>query len=170
INKLKEQHGDIFKPNEMTLVEQKILKTENRARSKSSQGVKLEGVDNIKIKFAKCCNPLPGDDIIGFITKGRGVSIHRTDCPNLKTILDQKERLINVYWDTEKASSYQAEIKVKAHDREGLLADITSKLNELDAGLLSLNAKKSKDKTVSIKIVLEIKNKDELIELIRKLK
>jgi GTP pyrophosphokinase len=170
INKLKDQHGDIFKPNVMDLIEQKIQKSENKARKKSNQGVKLEGVDNIKIKFAKCCNPLPGDDIIGFITKGRGVSIHRTDCPNLKSIMNEKERLINVYWDTEKSTSYQAEIKVKAQDREGLLADITSKLNDLDAGLLSLNAKKAKDKTVAIRIVLEIKNKDELNELIRKLK
>ncbi|HPP31955.1 MAG TPA: bifunctional (p)ppGpp synthetase/guanosine-3',5'-bis(diphosphate) 3'-pyrophosphohydrolase [Soehngenia sp.] len=170
INKLKDQHGDIFKPNEMDLIEQKIQKSENKARKKSNQGVKLEGVDNIKIKFAKCCNPLPGDDIIGFVTKGRGVSIHRTDCPNLKTIMNEKERLIKVYWDTEKSTSYQAEIKVKAQDREGLLADITAKLNELDAGLLSLNAKKSKDKTVAIRIVLEIKNKDELNELIKKLK
>lgn len=170
INKLKDQHGDIFKPNEADLIEQKIQKTENKSRKKSNQGVRLEGVDNIKIKFAKCCNPLPGDDIIGFITKGRGVSIHRTDCPNLKSIMSERERLINVYWDTEKSTSYQAEIKVKAQDREGLLADITSKLNELDAGLLSLNAKKAKDKTVAIRIVLEIKNKDELNELIKKLK
>lgn len=170
INKLKDQHGDIFKPNEVDLIEQKIQKTENKSRKKSNQGVRLEGVDNIKIKFAKCCNPLPGDDIIGFITKGRGVSIHRTDCPNLKSIMSERERLINVYWDTEKSTSYQAEIKVKAQDREGLLADITSKLNELDAGLLSLNAKKAKDKTVAIRIVLEIKNKDELNELIKKLK
>ncbi|WP_209315318.1 RelA/SpoT family protein [Soehngenia longivitae] len=170
INKLKDQHGDIFKPNEADLIEQKIQKSENKSRKKSNQGVRLEGVDNIKIKFAKCCNPLPGDDIIGFITKGRGVSIHRTDCPNLKSIMSERERLINVYWDTEKSTSYQAEIKVKAQDREGLLADITSKLNELDAGLLSLNAKKAKDKTVAIRIVLEIKNKDELNELIKKLK
>lgn len=170
INKLKDQHGDIFKPNEADLIEQKIQKSENKSRKKSNQGVRLEGVDNIKIKFAKCCNPLPGDDIIGFITKGRGVSIHRTDCPNLKSIMNERERLINVYWDTEKSTSYQAEIKVKAQDREGLLADITSKLNELDAGLLSLNAKKAKDKTVAIRIVLEIKNKDELNELIKKLK
>ena len=114
---------------------------------------------------------MPGDDIVGFITRGRGVSIHRTDCPNLSTILEgQEERSIEVSWDIEKKSSYSAEIQVKATDRPGLLAEIALRVNDADVGLLSLNARTNKDKSVMINMTLEIHDKEQLNELMKRLR
>ena len=81
-------------------------------------------VDNIKVRFSKCCNPVPGDEITGYITRGRGVSIHRTDCPNIAHIED-RERFIEVSWNTDEKGEYPAEIQIQAVDRTGLTTEIT---------------------------------------------
>lgn len=170
INKLKELYSEHFKPEEKDIVESSIQKTARKAKPKHTQGIKVKGIDNIKVRFSKCCNPVPGDDIIGFITRGRGVSIHRTDCPNIKSDLSQEERLIDVSWDFEERASYNAEIQVKAADRPGLIAEIALRVNDADVGLLSLNARTNKDKTVMITMILEITDKEQLNELMKKLR
>lgn len=171
ISKLKEIYSEHFKPSEKEIIESKIQKSQNRSKPRPTHGIVVKDIDNVKIKFSKCCNPVPGDDIVGFITRGRGVSIHRTDCPNLSTILEgQEERSIEVSWDIEKKSSYSAEIQVKATDRPGLLAEIALRVNDADVGLLSLNARTNKDKSVMINMTLEIHDKEQLNELMKRLR
>jgi len=171
ISKLKEIYSEHFKPSEKEIVESKIQKSQNRSKPRPTHGIVVKDIDNVKIKFSKCCNPVPGDDIVGFITRGRGVSIHRTDCPNLSTILEgQEERSIEVSWDIEKKSSYSAEIQIRATDRPGLLAEIALRVNDADVGLLSLNARTNKDKSVMINMTLEIHDKEQLNELMKRLR
>ncbi|MDR7856425.1 bifunctional (p)ppGpp synthetase/guanosine-3',5'-bis(diphosphate) 3'-pyrophosphohydrolase [Tissierella sp.] len=170
ISKLKILYNDYNKiTDENSYVESKIQQPSPKKGSKGTQGISIKGVDNIKVRFSKCCNPVPGDQVVGFITKGRGVSIHRTDCPNI-TLSDDTERFIEVEWDFQKKASYPAEIQIKASDRAGLLAEITQKITDSNLGLLSLNARTSKDKVVFINLTLEIKDIEELKELIRKFK
>ena len=140
-----------------------------RGRKRFTQGVSIKGVENIKVKFSKCCNPVPGDDIIGYITRGRGVSIHRKDCPNLSS-LEGKERFIEVFWNTDEKAEYPAEIQIKGTDRPGLLTEITSKITEAQLSLLTLNARTNKEKLAIINMTLEIKDIDQLRELMKKIK
>ncbi|NLL81829.1 MAG: bifunctional (p)ppGpp synthetase/guanosine-3',5'-bis(diphosphate) 3'-pyrophosphohydrolase [Tissierellia bacterium] len=173
LGKLREYYNDYFKiTDEAAFVESKIQQPQQKRKYRPSQGVVIKGVDNIKVRFSKCCNPVPGDDIIGFITRGRGVSIHRRDCPNIKYNSDNEsvERYIEVKWDIQEDSSYSAEIQIKAIDRTGLIADVASRVTESKIELLSLNARTSKEKSVIINMTLEIHDIVELKELMKKLR
>ena len=170
IGRLKEYYNELFKiTDEKAYIEEKIQKPQQDKKIKPTQGVIVKGVDNIKIRLSKCCNPVPGDEIIGFVTQGRGVSIHRTDCPNIVNT-DGLERFIDVEWDIQKDSSYNAEIQVTGTDRPGLLAEIALKINEADIGLLSMNARTNKEKVVIINMTLEIKDIKQLSDLMVKVK
>ena len=115
----------------------------------SDSGVIVKGIDNCLVKLSECCNPLPGDEIIGYITKGRGVSVHRKDCPNVADLLKEQNRIIDVKWyNDEKKSSYTVEIEIFANDRNGLLGDIVQKLNDSKVRLISVNAKATKERIV----------------------
>lgn len=171
VSKLREFYNEYFKiTDEAGYLESKMQQPQQKKSHKPTQGIVVKGVDNIKVRFSKCCNPVPGDDIIGFITRGRGVSIHRTDCPNIIYSSDSEERLIDVAWDFQKKASYNAEIQVKAFDRAGLLADVASRVTDADIGLLSLNARTNKEKIVTLNMTLEINNIDQLKDLMRKLR
>jgi GTP pyrophosphokinase len=171
IGKLKEYYNEHYKvTDENAFIESKLQQTQQKRTKKPTQGINVKGVDNIKVRFSKCCNPVPGDDIIGFITRGRGVSIHRTDCPNIIYSEDSGERLIDVSWDLEKKAAYNAEIQVKAIDRSGILAEVAARVTELNIGLLSLNARTSKERLVTINMILEINDIDQLKDLMRKLR
>ena len=168
LGRLKEYYNDYYKiKDEKGFVESKIQQSNQKRTTKHTQGITVKGVDNIKVRFSKCCNPVPGDEIIGFITRGRGVSIHRSDCPNICEV-DESERFIEVEWDLYKKASYTAEIQIKAIDRPGLLTEITQKISDVDLGLLSLNARTNKEKLVIINLTLEIKDIEELKDLMRK--
>ncbi|WP_353097023.1 bifunctional (p)ppGpp synthetase/guanosine-3',5'-bis(diphosphate) 3'-pyrophosphohydrolase [Tissierella praeacuta] len=170
VSKLRVQYNEYYKiTDEKAFVESKIQQPITNKVSKPTQGIRIKGVDNVKIRFSKCCNPVPGDEVVGYITRGRGVSVHRTDCPNI-TMSDDVERFIEVEWDLEKKASYPAEIQIKASDRSGLLAEITQKITDSDLRVISLNARTSKDKIVFINVTLEIKDIEELRDLIRKIK
>ncbi len=121
------------------------------------------------VRFSKCCNPVPGDEIIGYITRGRGVSIHRKDCPNIADLSIQ-DRFIEVEWDNAKKVSYLAEIQIKATDRSGLLSEITQLLTEKNLAVTSLNARTNREKIALINLVLEIKSVEQLNELMRKIR
>ncbi|WP_246566701.1 RelA/SpoT family protein [Tissierella simiarum] len=170
LSKLKEYYNDYYKiKDEKGFVESKIQQSTQKKEKKPTQGVTIKGLDNIKVRFSKCCNPVPGDDIVGYITRGRGVSVHRTDCPNVSDV-DGTERFIEVEWDFHKKASYPAEIQIKATDKSGLLTEITQKITDSDLGLLSLNARTNKEKLVIINITLEIKDIEQLRDLMRKIK
>lgn len=169
INKLRAQYNEFYEiEDEKSIVETKIKQLPHR-KARYHQGVRIKGIDNVKIRFSKCCNPVPGDEIVGYITRGRGVSVHRTDCPNI-IVSDDAERFIEVEWDFDKKVSYQAEIQIKATDRSGLLADITQKITDANLAVISLNARTSKDKVVFINLLLEIRDIEELREVIKKIR
>ena len=123
------------------------------------------------IRFAKCCSPVPGDDILGYITKGRGVSVHRKDCINLQNLINtDKDRVVEVNWGEPKGTAYFAEIQVKAEDREGLLADIMSVITDLKLQLSAVNANLAKEGYAYINVKVKITSIDSLQDLMKKIK
>jgi guanosine-3',5'-bis(diphosphate) 3'-pyrophosphohydrolase len=138
-------------------------------QSTSSRGVVVEGEQGMLVRFAKCCTPVPGDDIIGYVTRGRGVSVHRSDCVNIESIRKEPERLINVRWENGESGAYSAEIQIVAYDRVGLLADISALLVKLSVSITALTARIDKDKNTIINITMEIKNAKQLEEVIKAL-
>ena len=138
-----------------------------RKTKPSSNGIIVKGIDNCLVKLSKCCNPLPGDEIIGYITKGRGVSVHRKDCVNVKDLLKEENRIIDVSWVEEKQASYNVDIEISANDRSGLLADITKALSTAKANIVGINAKTGKDRIAIIELTLETKNIDELNSILK---
>ncbi|MDM0482061.1 bifunctional (p)ppGpp synthetase/guanosine-3',5'-bis(diphosphate) 3'-pyrophosphohydrolase [Clostridium perfringens] len=152
-------------------IEEQIAKTERQTKKKQSYGVTVKGLNNIMVRFARCCNPVPGDDIAGYITKGRGVSVHRKDCSNFKAIVEkQREKVVDVSWRTEKGAAYVAELEVKAEDRMCLLSDVMLVITDSNLSLLSLNAKSGKNGVANINIQVKIDNIEQLKELMKKIR
>ena len=137
---------------------------------KSSKGIVVKGLDDIAVRFTKCCNPLPGDEIIGFITRGRGVSIHRTDCVNVL----QRERLIEAEWSPEatlnETGKYTVEVTIYANNRHGLLADVSKTLTERHIDILSVNTKTSKQGIATMSMTFEVASREEFNKIVDKLK
>lgn len=140
-------------------------------KSKRNTGVIVDGLDNIYVRFAKCCNPLPGDTITGYITKGRGVAVHRSDCENLKAeIAKNGNRVINVCWIDDYNSKFEVEIEIKANDRRGIINEITHMISNEKVVLNAIDARKSKIIGINIKIVIEVSGIEQLESVIKKLK
>lgn len=134
----------------------------------SKSGIIVKGIDNCLVKLSRCCNPLPGDEIIGYITKGRGVSVHRADCINCKELLTEEQRLIDVAWYKENNASYMAELEIYANDRSGLLADVTVAVGDVRAKIVSINARTVQNNRVAIiTIGLEVIDTDMLNKVIK---
>ncbi len=136
----------------------------------SKTGVVVEGIDNCLVKLSKCCNPLPGDSIVGYITKGRGVSVHRTDCINVKDLISEEHRMIDVYWADEAKTTYNVDIEVYANDRTGLLADVIKEITAAKFNMLGVNTKTTKEKIAIIYITIELENLNELNQVIKTLR
>lgn len=153
-------------------IEQKIeeLTSKRKNVKPSSTGVVVKGIDNCLVKLSKCCNPVPGDNIIGYITKGRGVSVHRTDCINVKDLLKEEDRIIDVYWYTEKVAAYNVDITVYANDRAGLLSDVIQVLSNLKTKLIALNSKATKEHIAIIEVTIEVENIEELNKVLKELR
>ncbi|MGI5878063.1 MAG: RelA/SpoT family protein [Christensenellales bacterium] len=135
----------------------------------ASQGIIVKGEKNMLVRLAKCCNPLPQDSIVGFITRGRGVSVHRLDCANIKD-LDDTGRLIEVEWDRGIESSYNAELKMVARDRPGLLVDVSACIEQAGSKIVAINARINADRTVNINMVVRITSKPQLDNLMKSLR
>jgi GTP pyrophosphokinase len=149
---------------------EKIKKVDTTRKTKTpTSGVIIKGLDNIKVRFSKCCSPVPGDDIVGYITRGRGVSVHRSDCTNIAST-DKDARFIEVEWDNSKTISFTAELQIEAVDRPGLLQDITGTYTEFKVNATHLNLRINKDKIAVMNITFEIKESKELNDLIKKFK
>jgi len=146
-------------------------KTKNIKPSKN--GIVVEGIDNCLVKLSKCCNPVPGDSIIGYITRGRGVSVHRADCKNLKDLfIDEENRMIDVYWFDEKEASYNVDIEIFANDRNGLLADIIAQIGTTKSKLIAVSSRANKERIAITEVTLEVENLEELnnvLKIIRKI-
>jgi len=138
-----------------------------KARSYSGNGIKVKGIDNVLIRIARCCNPVPGDPVIGYITRGRGVSVHRADCINLADDQVDANRLIEVSWAAENKASYNAEIQIVAHDRQALLADLTNAIAEIKINVTAINARTAKNKMVVININMDIHDTHQLEKVMK---
>ena len=138
---------------------------------KSEQGIIVEGLDNCLVKFSKCCTPVPGDDIVGFITRGYGVSVHRADCPNAseEKRKEQPDRWIHVSWGTDTNDSYPTTIEAVCKDRLNLLLDISSALSTTKTFVLGLNTRSTEDGFAIIRIEIQIKDGAQLSPLMNKL-
>ena len=141
-------------------------------RKKESPGVIVKGTDNLMIKLARCCNPVPGDNIIGFITKGRGISVHRKDCSNVTNLPEhEKARFIEVEWeDLKVGKSYDADICIVGSDRKGILSDISRVCEDMDIHLSGVNAKTGRDGTLTMTITLSISSTQEMQKVLRNLR
>ncbi len=143
-----------------------------KVKKKEQTGVSVKGVDNLLIRFSKCCNPVPGDEIIGFITKGRGISVHRKDCINVLSLPeDERQRFIDVEWDKQKENmSYDTDINILAEDRKGLFSDLSRVCEDMDVHIAGVNAKSARDGIVNITMTLSISNTGQIEKILRSLR
>ena len=143
-----------------------------KAGRTDQSGIIVEGIDNCLVKFAKCCTPVPGDPVVGFITRGFGVSVHRADCPNAapeKRKPEEEGRWIKVSWASGELSTYRTSLEIAAKDRDGLTLDIAMALSTMKAKTTSLSARSMPDGYATVSIVLEVKDHAELTAVINKL-
>lgn len=138
----------------------------------SSEGVVVEGVDNLLVRLSHCCSPLPGDKIVGYITKGRGVSVHRTDCPNIKNAEKNGQRLVKVYWANPAGdrTNYDANIEVQGYNRSGLINDVLKVVNGATRYLNSVNGKVDHDRIAYVSLQLGVRNLEHLSQIMDSLK
>ena len=131
----------------------------------------MEGIDNLLIRLSRCCNPVPGDDIVGFITKGRGVSVHRKDCPNIITD-DAKERLIPVEWESglNDRKEYNVEIEITGYDRRGVLNEVLQAVNETKTNISAVSGRTDRNKMVTIIMSISIVNVSHLQKVVDRIK
>lgn len=159
----------------IALVEENSQTKVNTYDKKSKSGIVVKGIHDVAVRFSKCCNPVPGDEIVGFVTRGRGVSIHRTDCINIIGLSEMdRERLIDAEWqetgESGQSEKYLAEINIYANNRNGLLADISKALTEKNINILSLNTRTSKQGVVTMSIMFETTGKEELNKIIDRIR
>lgn len=180
INKMKEWYD---RDHKKKLSDEEVIASiegeQNREKpdyKRSKSGIIVKGIHDVAVRFAKCCGPIPGDEILGFVTRGRGITVHRTDCVNICNLSDfDRERLIDAEWQMSEGENpkekYIAEIAIYANNRFGLLADISKVLTERDINILSVNTRTSKQNIATLSVSFEITGKQELfriIEVVRK--
>ena len=182
VNKLVEEYE---KKNKKEMTDAQVLEAissgskENKESkvkvAKSESAIVVKGIHDVAVRFSRCCSPVPGDEIVGFVTRGRGVSIHRTDCINMINLPEiDRARMIDAEWQETAGRSnqehYQAEIKLIANNRTGILADISRILTERQIDVKSLNSRTSKQGIATINMAFEIQGKEELNRLVDKLR
>lgn len=178
VNKMVEEYE---KAKKKAVTDAKIMESVSEAReqkiriAKSKSGIVVKGIDDVAVRFSKCCNPVPGDEIVGFVTRGRGVTIHRTDCVNMLHLVEsERERLIDAEWqsgpNTRAGEKYTTEIKIYGNNRTGLLVDISKILTERNIDVTSMNVRVSKQGTATITMSFDIGGVEELNKIIEKLR
>lgn len=178
VNRLLEEYK---KTQKKQITDEQVMKTlaetkENKpAVAKSKSGIMVKGIDDVAVRFSKCCSPVPGDEIVGFVTRGRGVSIHRTDCVNVINLPEEERvRLIDAEWSVPeleaKKDFYEAEIKLYGTNRMGMLADISKTFTENKIDVTSMNVRTSKQGTATINVAFQIKSVVHLNTVVKKLR
>jgi len=166
--KKSKEHDDARKTTEQIIEK---LKVQGAKKAKNGTGVLVKGEPGVMVRMAKCCNPVPGDDIIGYITRGRGVSVHRSDCTSLGHTPEDLERMIEVSWDEASSESFHVGIDIQAYDRSGILMEVMAVLSELKITITNMNAKVLENtKNVMINIVVEIRDISQLDFVMTKLR
>ena len=181
VNKMMEYYQEEHR---LALTDEDILKNmgqevssssskEKRISMRTKSGIVVKGIDDVAVRFSRCCAPVPGDEIVGFVTRGRGISIHRTDCINVLNLSDLDQmRLLDAEWQTNggEDSRYMAEIKIFGNNRTGLLTDITQLLAERKIDIVSVNSNTSKQEIATITLAFRTKGKDELNSVVDKIR
>jgi GTP pyrophosphokinase len=176
VNKLLELFDADHKKN---MTDEEILESVRASAKKitkirpGSAGILVKGTDDLAVRFSKCCSPVPGDEIVGFVTRGRGISIHRSDCVNLASLCEHdRGRIIEAEWQQEEeiTGKYPAEIMIYATNRTGLLADISRILTENNIGIITLNTRVNKQNLVTMNTTFEISSREELSRVIEKIR
>ena len=151
--------------------EEEIISFDNDYSDGPGGGVIVENQKNCLVKFAKCCSPVPGDKIIGFITRGYGVSVHKRDCGNINAVsLSAPERLISVKWDISREDDFSANINITAQNRIGIIADITSALASMRVMIRSLNAREIRQYDIAVSLLINVRNAEHLQSVVARLK
>ena len=163
------------KKNEKKATDESILQSIDQGKKKkdTSGTISVNGTSGLSVHYAKCCSPVPGDEIIGFVTRGRGITIHRTDCVNIMNIPEvEKNRLIEINWDQKETESqnYLVTVNIYCKNRKGILVDVSRIFTENNIDIVNLETRKSKEETATIVVSFEINDKDELSSIISKLR
>jgi GTP pyrophosphokinase len=155
-----------------TISESTESNKQHKKARKASNGIMIEGVDNLLVRLSHCCTPVPGDKIVGYITKGRGVSVHRVDCPNIAKAEQEGQRLIQVSWANEPGDRtiYSAILTVQGYNRAGLLTNILNAVNNVTKTVSSVNGQVDNNKMATISLSVGIRNLEQLERLINTIK
>ena len=182
INKMQEEDRKIQKQKitdeqilqKTTEAAQAAANPEKKKDEKSKGGIVVRGANDVAVRFSKCCNPVPGDEIVGFVTRGRGISVHRTDCVNVMNLSEtDRARLIEAEWqksEQDKNERYTVEIKIFGYNRTGLLVDISKIFTERKIDLSSLNCRVNKQGVATILLTFDVQGKEELASLTAKIR
>ena len=176
VNKLNEEYNKV-KKNDITdkqaleeIVQSEVKPNDNNKKNKG--GILVKGIHDVAVRFSRCCNPVPGDEIVGFVTRGRGISIHRTDCINILNFpASERERLIDAEWEQtgHTGETYSTDINIFANNRKGLIVDISKLFTESNIDVKSMNSRVNKKNIATINIGFDIHGKEELSKLVDKL-
>ncbi|WP_018887750.1 RelA/SpoT family protein [Paenibacillus massiliensis] len=151
--------------------ELKEIKPAAERKNRPTNGVRVKGIDNLLVRFARCCNPVPGDEIIGYVTRGRGVSVHRTDCPNIPSGEGEEQaRVIEVEWEEEVEANYSVDIEITGHDRNGLMNEVLQAISESKTSLAAVTGRSDKNKMAMMHITILIRNTDHLHSVVERIK
>ena len=173
VTKLVEMHNKEIAantPSDISALLAEIKQLPERKQKNSEQGVLVEGESGFFVRLAKCCNPIPGDEICGYITRGRGVTVHRTDCPNVLSNTSDIERMIEVSWDETGDKLFNVELEIVCVDKAGVLADLIAVPAEMKLNLHTIHATNNKNKTSTVKLGVEVKNAAQVETLMNKLR
>ena len=170
IARMLEEYRKVHKEDDIEKTLEALAKEKVHKEKPSQNGIIVKGIDNCLVKLSKCCNPVPGDEIIGYITRGRGVSVHRTDCVNTKKLLEEGNRIIDVYWSDTKKTAYSADIEVYANDRLGLLADVVKVLGDNKCNIMAVTSKTNRERIAVIELTIEVENTEKLNNVLKNLR
>ncbi|EOS58261.1 MULTISPECIES: RelA/SpoT family protein [Paenibacillus] len=152
--------------------EVKEVKAPEERRHRPTNGVVVKGIDNLLVRFARCCNPVPGDEIVGYITRGRGVSVHRSDCPNIPSGGEGEEaaRVIDVEWEDSIEANYSVDIEITGHDRRNFLNEVLQAVSESKTNISAVSGRSDKNKMALVHMTILIRNTDHLQSVVEKIK
>lgn len=155
---------------EVSIPENELIKIK-KARKQTKSDLVIDGTTNVLIKLSQCCQPIPGDEVVGFITRGRGITVHKKTCPSLKRLRTEKERIINIRWEGENSgNTYPIKLAVYGIDRPNLLKDLAEEISQCKSNILKVDAQVTENYNFAFKIVLEVKSIEHLNEIIKRLK
>ncbi|TCZ77248.1 bifunctional (p)ppGpp synthetase/guanosine-3',5'-bis(diphosphate) 3'-pyrophosphohydrolase [Paenibacillus albiflavus] len=175
VNKLTEKHRKEVEESEKIQLTNEVKEVkaapEKELKRYPTNGVRVKGIDNLLVRFARCCNPVPGDEIVGYITRGRGVTVHRSDCSNIPADdMDESNRIIEVEWAGAVESIYNVEIEITGHDRRGFLNEVLQAVSESKTMITAVSGRTDKNKMSLVHMTIQIRNVDHLHSVVEKIK